>query len=66
MIDGRLIEAVSLGSLMNPQLFSIDLFPSLNFKGSSIEWSLLWETLLGPGASALCCLGLLEKQELWS
>ena len=62
-IYGRLIEAVSLWSLINPHLFSIDWFPSLNLTGTSIDRSLFMETQLGPGESALCCWTLLEKQE---
>ena len=63
-IYGRLIEAVSLWSLINPHLFSIDWFPSLNLTGWSIEWPLFMETQLGPGESALCCLLLKNKHHL--
>ena len=63
-IYGRLIEAVSLWSLINPHLFSIDWFPSLNLTGWSIEWSLFMETQLGPGESALCCWTLKNKHHL--
>ena len=62
-IYGRLIEAVSSWSLINPHLFSIDWFPSLNSGGLSIEWSLFMETQLGPGESALCCWTLLENKK---
>ena len=59
-IYGRLIEAVSLWSLINPHLFSIDWFPSFNSAGWFIEWSLFMETQLGPGESALCCCSGLQ------
>ena len=62
-IYGHSINAVFLEWVINPHLFSIDWFPSLNLTGWFIDWSLFMETQLGLGESALSCWTLLEKQE---